>query len=62
MSVQLENGFNLLFASLQVRIQLKPAPASLYSSEGMRNEFVMRLQPDEAIYMKMVVKKPGGEH
>jgi glucose-6-phosphate 1-dehydrogenase len=27
--------------------------------ESMRNEFVMRLQPDEAIYLKLVVKKPG---
>ena len=26
----------------------------------MRNELVVRLQPDEAIYLKMVVKKPGG--
>jgi glucose-6-phosphate 1-dehydrogenase len=25
----------------------------------MRNEFVMRLQPGEAVYAKMVVKKPG---
>ncbi|GMH35965.1 hypothetical protein BSKO_03833 [Bryopsis sp. KO-2023] len=45
----------------EVRIQLKPSPAPLYASEGMRNEFVMRLQPGEAIYMKMVVKKPGLE-
>ncbi|CAD7703420.1 unnamed protein product [Ostreobium quekettii] len=45
----------------EVRIQLKPTPASLYLSEGMRNEFVMRLQPGEAIYMKTVVKKPGLE-
>jgi len=30
------------------------------SSAGcMRNEFVMRLQPGEAVYAKMVVKKPG---
>lgn len=28
-------------------------------SRGMRNELVVRLQPDEAIYLKMVVKKPG---
>jgi glucose-6-phosphate 1-dehydrogenase len=27
----------------------------------MRNEFVMRLQPGEAVYAKMVVKKPGLE-
>ena len=27
--------------------------------DAMRNEFVMRLQPDEALYLKLVVKKPG---
>ena len=27
--------------------------------ESMCNEFVMRLQPDEALYLKLVVKKPG---
>lgn len=31
-----------------------PPPAAC-----MRNEFVMRLQPGEAVYAKMVVKKPG---
>lgn len=28
-------------------------------SEGMRNELVVRLQPDEAMYAKLVIKKPG---
>lgn len=28
--------------------------------EATRNELVVRLQPDEAIYLKMIVKKPGG--
>ncbi|GMH37761.1 hypothetical protein BSKO_05634 [Bryopsis sp. KO-2023] len=37
------------------KAELKPSPAPLYAAEGMRNEFVMRLQPGEAIY----IKKPG---
>lgn len=41
---------------------LASAGGSSGSSGGsscMRNEFVMRLQPGEAVYAKMVVKKPG---
>ena len=29
------------------------------AADRLRNELVLRLQPDEAIYMKLVVKKPG---
>lgn len=29
------------------------------AADRLRNELVMRLQPDEAIYLKLVVKKPG---
>jgi glucose-6-phosphate 1-dehydrogenase len=35
------------------------ASSSLSPAATMRNEFVMRLQPGEAVYAKMVVKKPG---
>eukprot|EP01025_Chloroclados_australasicus_P024195 TRINITY_DN2434_c0_g2_i2.p1 TRINITY_DN2434_c0_g2~~TRINITY_DN2434_c0_g2_i2.p1 ORF type:complete len:527 (+),score=74.17 TRINITY_DN2434_c0_g2_i2:126-1706(+) len=46
----------------EVRIQLKTVTAPMINSpEQYRNEFVMRLQPNEAIYVKMVVKKPGLE-
>ncbi|GFR42547.1 hypothetical protein Agub_g3454, partial [Astrephomene gubernaculifera] len=45
-----------------VRIQLRTPPASIFGSlEHMRNELVIRFQPGEAIYAKMVVKKPGLE-
>lgn len=41
-------------------MQLKSPPAPLFiKDEKSRNELVMRLQPNEAIYMKMLVKKPG---
>ena len=45
----------------EMRIQFKDAPAAdfLFESKCPRNELVMRLQPDEAIYIKTNVKTPG---
>ncbi|KAF5836806.1 hypothetical protein DUNSADRAFT_5385 [Dunaliella salina] len=46
----------------KVRIQLKSPAAPLFGSmDHLRNELVIRFQPDEAIYAKLVVKKPGLE-
>jgi len=52
----------------EVRVQLRDVPGDIFkgSDVGMRgrqgrNEFVIRVQPDEAIYMKMTVKDPGLE-
>ena len=47
---------------VDVRIQFKSVPASLWGREVAdthRNELVMRLQPNDAIYMKVNVKQPG---
>ena len=48
----------------EIRVQLKDVPGDLFSTERAagrqaRNEFVVRLQPDPAIYMLMTVKEPG---
>eukprot|EP00930_Biecheleria_cincta_P002437 TRINITY_DN10344_c0_g1_i1.p1 TRINITY_DN10344_c0_g1~~TRINITY_DN10344_c0_g1_i1.p1 ORF type:complete len:628 (-),score=144.43 TRINITY_DN10344_c0_g1_i1:440-2278(-) len=46
----------------EVRIQFKnadPAPKLFGDKKCPRNELVMRVSPDEAIYMKMNVKSPG---
>ena len=46
----------------EIRIQFKSAPSLVGVDADMskfRNELVIRLQPDEAIYMKMVLKEPG---
>lgn len=47
----------------EIRMQLRnpPAACTLFNTTTMvaPNEFVMRLNPDEAIYMKTNVKKPG---
>lgn len=44
----------------EVRIQYKEVPGDIYpTGELKRNELVMRVQPNEAVYMKMMTKKPG---
>ena len=48
----------------EIRVQLKDVPGDLFAEQKVRgrqarNEFVVRLQPDPAIYMKMTVKEPG---
>lgn len=47
----------------EIRLQLRAPPHNIFPGdhEHMRNEMVVRLQPDEAIYMKMTVKSPGLE-
>mmetsp|Transcript_20290 Transcript_20290/g.44307 ORF Transcript_20290/g.44307 Transcript_20290/m.44307 type:complete len:604 (-) Transcript_20290:1435-3246(-) len=43
-----------------VRMQLKTPAASIFGNlENMRNELVIKFQPGEAIYIKLVVKTPG---
>ena len=49
----------------EVRVQLRDVAGDLFGADSSvagrqaRNELVLRLQPDEAIYMKMTVKQPG---
>jgi glucose-6-phosphate 1-dehydrogenase len=44
----------------EVRVQFKDAPGDIFKCKKQgRNEFVMRLQPNEAMYMKLTVKEPG---
>uniref|UniRef100_A0A061S3M8 Glucose-6-phosphate 1-dehydrogenase n=1 Tax=Tetraselmis sp. GSL018 TaxID=582737 RepID=A0A061S3M8_9CHLO len=50
---------------VEVRVQFRTVPASLWEesiAHSHRNELVMRLQPDEAIYMKVNVKQPGWDN
>ena len=42
-----------------VRIQFKDIPGDLFGQNLARNELVIRVQPNEAIYMKILTKKPG---
>jgi len=44
----------------EVRIQFKDIPGDIYpGGQVQRNELVMRVQPGEAVYMKVMTKKPG---
>ena len=41
-------------------MQFKDAPGNIFASESTRrNELVIRLQPNEAMYMKLMMKQPG---
>eukprot|EP01133_Synstelium_polycarpum_P010891 gene10891-12693_t len=44
----------------EIRIQFKRPENFLFKDEDIsRNELVMRIQPGEAVYMKLLTKKPG---
>ncbi|CCH61964.1 hypothetical protein TBLA_0G00130 [Henningerozyma blattae CBS 6284] len=43
---------------VEIRIQYKPVPSGIFS-DVERNELVIRVQPDAAVYMKFNAKKPG---
>ena len=55
----------LFFAALnerkaEVRIQFKDVAGDIFpSGDVKRNELVIRVQPDEAVYLKMMTKSPG---
>lgn len=51
----LKAGKALNERKMEIRIQFQPPAAELTSNlDPLRNELVIRLQPDEAIYLKMV--------
>ena len=43
----------------EIRIQFKDVPGDIFDGVCPRNELVIRVQPDEAIYFKFNTKKPG---
>eukprot|EP00850_Spirogloea_muscicola_P002141 SM000008S22230 [mRNA] locus=s8:585467:589117:- [translate_table: standard] len=44
----------------EIRVQFRDVPGDIFKCKKQgRNEFVMRLQPSEALYMKLTVKQPG---
>uniref|UniRef100_A0A8D3BLL7 Glucose-6-phosphate 1-dehydrogenase n=2 Tax=Scophthalmus maximus TaxID=52904 RepID=A0A8D3BLL7_SCOMX len=43
----------------EVRLQFTDVPGDIFSERCQRNELVVRVQPDEAIYLKMMTKRPG---
>lgn len=58
----LKAGKSLESKKAEIRVQFKDVPGDIYKCQKQgRNEFVMRLQPSEAMYMKLTVKQPGLE-
>lgn len=43
----------------EVRLQFTDVPGDIFGNQCSRNELVVRVQPNEAIYAKMMSKKPG---
>lgn len=43
----------------EVRLQFTDVPGDIFAGHCRRNELVVRVQPDEAVYAKMMSKKPG---
>ncbi|KAJ4959704.1 hypothetical protein NE237_019614 [Protea cynaroides] len=58
----LKAGKALNSRKAEIRVQFKDVPGDIFKcKKHARNEFVIRLQPSEAMYMKLTVKKPGLE-
>jgi len=43
----------------EVRIQYKDVPGDIFNGGTVRNELVIRVQPNESVYIKMMTKTPG---
>ncbi|XP_037933122.1 glucose-6-phosphate 1-dehydrogenase [Teleopsis dalmanni] len=43
----------------EVRIQYHDVPGDIFEGNSKRNELVIRVQPGEALYLKMMTKSPG---
>ncbi|KAF4514221.1 UNVERIFIED_CONTAM: hypothetical protein B566_EDAN019473, partial [Ephemera danica] len=43
----------------EVRIQYRDVPGDIFKGATKRNELVIRVQPGEAVYIKMMTKTPG---
>lgn len=43
----------------EVRLQFTDVPGDIFGEQCQRNELVVRVQPNEAIYLKMMTKRPG---
>lgn len=43
----------------EVRVQYQDVPGDIFDGKPKRNELVIRVQPGEALYVKMMTKSPG---
>lgn len=42
-----------------IRVQYRDVPGDIFDGKTKRNELVIRVQPGEALYIKMMTKTPG---
>lgn len=43
----------------EVRIQYRDVPGDIFGGQAVRNELVIRVQPNESVYTKVMTKTPG---
>lgn len=43
----------------EIRVQFKDVPGDIFAGKSRRNELVIRVQPNEAMYTKVMTKQPG---
>lgn len=43
----------------EIRVQYHDVPGDIFGGVLKRNELVIRVQPNEAVYIKMMTKRPG---
>lgn len=43
----------------EIRIQFKSVAGEIFAPGCLRNELVIRIQPKEAVYLRVIGKKPG---
>lgn len=43
----------------EIRVQYQDVPGDIFDGKAKRNELVIRVQPGEALYIKMMTKSPG---
>jgi len=55
----LRSGKALNERKAEVRIQYKDVPGDIFNGETVRNELVIRVQPNESVYVKVMTKTPG---
>jgi len=46
-------------SKVEIRVQFKDVPGNIFNPRPVRNELVIRIQPDEAVYQKIMNKLPG---
>lgn len=43
----------------EVRIQFKDVPGDIFEGQTKRNEFIIKVQPEQGLYVQLMVKSPG---